>query len=110
MDIKNLRVNYKKSAIEFNTLEDNPIQYFMNWLADALVVNKDEANACVLSTMSALNRPSSRVVLLKGVNENGFTFFTNYTSSKARILSITIMFFLKVWFYLLIIMMRKVLV
>ena len=84
MDIKNLRVNYKKSAIEFNTLEDNPIQYFMNWFADALVVNKDEANACVLSTISALNTPSSRVVLLKEVNENGFTFFTNYISSKAK--------------------------
>ena len=84
MDIKNLRVNYKKSAIEFNTLEDNPIQYFMNWFADALAVNKDEANACVLSTISALNTPSSIVVLLKGVNENGFTFFTNYTSSKAK--------------------------
>ena len=84
MDIKNLRVNYKKSAIEFNILEDNPIQYFMNWFADALVVNKDEANACVLSTISALNTPLSRVVLLKEVNENGFTFFTNYTSSKAK--------------------------
>ena len=84
MDIKNLRLNYKKSAIDFNTLEDNPIQYFMNWFADALVVNKDEANACVLSTISALNMPSSRVVLLKGVNESGFTFFTNYTSSKAN--------------------------
>ena len=84
MDIKNLRVNYKKSAIEFNTLEDNPIQYFMNWFADALTVNKDEANACVLSTISALNTPSSRVVLLKEVNENGFTFFTNYTSRKAK--------------------------
>jgi pyridoxamine 5'-phosphate oxidase len=84
MDIKNLRLNYKKSAIEFNTLEDNPIQYFMNWFADALAVNKDEANACVLSTISALNTPSSRVVLLKEVNENGFTFFTNYTSRKAK--------------------------
>ena len=47
MDIKNLRVNYKKSAIEFNTLEDNPIQYFMNWFADALGVNKEEANASI---------------------------------------------------------------
>ena len=84
MDIKNLRLNYKKSAIDFNTLEDNPIQYFMNWFADALAVNKDEANACVLSTISSLNTPSSRVVLLKEVNENGFTFFTNYTSSKAK--------------------------
>ena len=84
MDIKNLHLNYKKSAIDFTTLEDSPIQYFMNWFTDALTVNKDEANACVLSTVSALNIPSSRVVLLKGVNENGFTFFTNYTSSKAK--------------------------
>ena len=84
MDIKNLRVNYKKLGIDFNTLEDNPIQYFMNWFADALAVNKDEANACVLSTISSINTPSSRVVLLKEVNENGFTFFTNYTSSKAK--------------------------
>ena len=84
MDIKNLRLNYKKSAIDFNALEDNPIQYFMSWFADALAVNKDEANACVLSTISELNMPSARVVLLKGVNEKGFTFFTNYTSSKAK--------------------------
>ena len=84
MDIKNLRLNYKKSAIDFNALEDSPIQYFMSWFADALAVNKDEANACVLSTISELNMPSARVVLLKGVNEKGFTFFTNYTSSKAK--------------------------
>ena len=84
MDLKNLRLNYKKSAIDFNTLVDNPIQYFMNWFADALSVNRDEANACILSTVSEINIPSSRVVLLKEVNVNGFTFFTNYTSSKAR--------------------------
>jgi pyridoxamine 5'-phosphate oxidase len=83
MDIKNLRLNYNKSTIDFNNLEENPIQYFMNWFADALKVNKQEANACVLSTVSLDNCPSSRVVLLKGVNENGFTFFTNYQSSKA---------------------------
>ncbi|MFT5250149.1 MAG: pyridoxamine 5'-phosphate oxidase [bacterium] len=59
------------------------MQYFMNWFEDALKVNKQEANACVLSSVSSDNCPSSRVVLLKGVNENGFTFFTNYKSSKA---------------------------
>ena len=48
-----------------------------------LKVNKDEANACVLSTVSAENKPSSRVVLLKSVNEKGFTFFTNYKSNKS---------------------------
>jgi pyridoxamine 5'-phosphate oxidase len=83
MDIKNLRLNYKKSTIDFKNLAKNPIQYFMNWFEDALKVNKQEANACVLSSVSSDNCPSSRVVLLKGVNENGFTFFTNYKSSKA---------------------------
>jgi pyridoxamine 5'-phosphate oxidase len=84
MDIKNLRLNYKKSTIDFKNLAKNPIQYFMNWFEDALKVNKLEANACVLSSVSSDNYPSSRVVLLKGVNENGFTFFTNYKSSKAK--------------------------
>ena len=84
MDIKNLRLNYKKSTIDFKNLAKNPIQYFMNWFEDALKVSKQEANACVLSTISSDNYPSSRVVLLKEVTENGFTFFTNYKSSKAK--------------------------
>ena len=84
MDIKNLRLNYKKSTIDFKNSVENPIQYFMNWFKDALKVNKQEANACVLSTISSDNCPSSRVVLLKEVNESGFTFFTNYKSSKAK--------------------------
>ena len=84
MDIRNVRLDYKKSVIDFSNLEDNPIQYFLNWFSDALAVNKDEANACVLSTVSKNNLPSSRVVLLKGVNEDGFTFFTNYQSDKSK--------------------------
>ena len=83
MDLKNLRLNYKKSAIDFKNLEDNPISYFLKWFDDELKVNKDEANACVLSTVSVENKPSSRVVLLKSVNEKGFTFFTNYKSNKS---------------------------
>lgn len=84
MDIKNLRLNYKKSSIDFNNLEENPITCFLKWFADALEVNKDEANACVLSTINTDNKPDSRVVLLKAVNEKGFTFFTNYNSNKAK--------------------------
>ena len=83
MDLKNLRLNYKKSSIDFKNLEDNPISYFLKWFDDELKVNKDEANACVLSTVSVENKPSSRVVLLKSVNEKGFTFFTNYKSNKS---------------------------
>ena len=83
MDLKNLRLNYKKSSIDFKNLEDNPISFFLKWFEDALKLNKDEANACVLSTVSVENKPSSRVVLLKSVNEKGFTFFTNYKSNKS---------------------------
>jgi pyridoxamine 5'-phosphate oxidase len=83
MDLKNLRLNYKKSSIDFKNLEDNPIFFFLKWFDDALKVNKDEANACVLSTVSVENKPSSRVVLLKSVNDKGFTFFTNYKSNKS---------------------------
>ena len=78
MDLKNLRVNYKKSSIDFKNLENNPISFFLKWFDDALKLNKEEANACVLSTVSVENKPSSRVVLLNSVNEKGFTFFTNY--------------------------------
>jgi len=83
MDLKNLRLNYKKSAIDFKYLTDSPIEFFLTWFDEALKVNKDEANACVLSTVSVENKPSSRVVLLKSVNEKGFTFFTNYKSKKS---------------------------
>ena len=83
MDLKNLRLNYKKSSIDFKNLENNPISFFLKWFDDTLKVNKDEANACVLSTVSVENKPSSRVVLLKSVNEKGFTFFTNYKSNKS---------------------------
>ena len=84
MDIKNLRLDYKKSKIDFKNLDENPISFFLKWFNEALKVNKDEANACVLSTVSMDNIPSSRVVLLKAVNEKGFTFFTNYQSNKSK--------------------------
>ena len=83
MDLKNLRLNYKKSSIDFKNLTDSPIEFFLTWFDEALKVNKYEANACVLSTISAQNTPTSRVVLLKSVHEKGFIFFTNYKSNKS---------------------------
>tara|TARA_B110000444_G_C18543998_1_gene457074 strand:+ start:65 stop:700 length:636 start_codon:yes stop_codon:yes gene_type:complete len=84
MDIKNLRLNYNKSIIDFKNLTEDPFQYFRRWFVDALKSNKGEANACVLSTVSSDNYPKSRVVLLKEVSDTGFTFFTNYESDKAK--------------------------
>lgn len=83
MDLKNMRLNYKKSKIDFENLDENPISFFIKWFNDALAVNKNEANACVLSTVSCDGKPSSRVVLLKAVSVKGFSFFTNYRSDKS---------------------------
>ena len=83
-DIKNLRIDFKKSQIDFNNLKEKPIKMFVSWLNDALAIDKEGAINCVLSTVSSDNTPSSRVVLLRGVDEKGFTFFTNYTSVKAQ--------------------------
>ena len=84
MDLKNIRLNYKRSKIDFKNLKDCPIVFFLEWFQEALKIDKNEANACVLSTVSSDNMPSSRIVLLKAVNEKGFTFFTNYKSIKAN--------------------------
>ena len=78
-----MRLNYKKSKIDFLKLDNDPISFFMKWFNEILEINKYEANACVLSTISSSNKPSSRVVLLKDMTEEGFVFFTNYNSEKS---------------------------
>ena len=83
MDLKNMRLNYQQSKIDFENLDENPIDFFLKWFNEALKINKNEANACVLSTISSDNKPSSRVVLLKDVSDKSFTFFTNYKSDKS---------------------------
>ncbi|MAO33978.1 MAG: pyridoxamine 5'-phosphate oxidase [Flavobacteriales bacterium] len=83
MDLKNMRLNYTKSKIDFENLEKDPLTFFLKWIQEAIEVDKNEANACVLSTISAHNKPLSRVVLLKDISTKGFTFFTNYKSEKA---------------------------
>ena len=83
MDLADMRLNYNKSQLDFNNLNKNPIDFFLQWFAQASKDDKYESNACVLSTVSVENKPSSRVVLLKHVNDNGFIFFTNYKSDKS---------------------------
>ena len=83
-NIKNIREDFKKSKIDFNTIPDHPLELFNAWFEMALENDKDNAIAFALSTISDLNIPSSRIVLLRGVSEKGFTFFTNYKSRKAK--------------------------
>ena len=63
---------------------DDPLAEFTAWFADAVDAGLPEPNAMILATCSAGGRPSARTVLLKGFDEKGFTFFTNYESRKGR--------------------------
>jgi pyridoxamine 5'-phosphate oxidase len=79
--LENLRVSYQASSLDVNECNLNPIEQFNKWLQEAINSQCDEPNALVLSTISQ-NKPRSRVVLLKGIIDGNFVFYTNYHSSK----------------------------
>ena len=87
-NIKNVRVDYKKSNIDFLSAYSSPYALFNIWIKQAFEVDKDNANAFVLSTVSKDLIPSSRVVLLRGFTEDGLVFFTNYNSQKSNDISV----------------------
>ena len=82
-DLAALRREYGDRGLDLPDLADDPITTFRRWLDDA-VAALHEPNAMVVSTVSAEGRPSSRMVLLKGVDERGFVFYTNYDSRKGQ--------------------------
>jgi len=82
-NIKDIRTDYQKSELNIQDLSDEPISLFQKWMSEAVNLSID-ANAFVLSTVNPEGIPSSRVLLLKGVTENGFSFFTNYSSRKSQ--------------------------
>lgn len=84
VEFSKLRKNYNSGELIETNLSNNPFKQFEIWLNDALLNEVFEANAMILSTISKLNKPSSRVVLLKDISENGLIFFTNYNSRKGK--------------------------
>ncbi|MFT2011048.1 pyridoxamine 5'-phosphate oxidase [Pontibacter sp. 13R65] len=83
-NIADIRINYSKKELTEDVVSKDPLQQFSTWLQEAIEAEVLEPTAFVLSTVDNRNRPSSRVLLLKDVSENGFTFFTNYESRKGR--------------------------
>ncbi len=77
-----MRQQYAKNQLDESDCPSSPFGFFQAWLAEAIAHHAFEANACVLSTVNG-QRPSSRVVLLKEMSEQGFVFFSNYKSRKA---------------------------
>jgi pyridoxamine 5'-phosphate oxidase len=82
LDLASLREDYTRSGLVETDLEPDPIAMFRRWLDDALAAGLHEPNAMVVSTVGADSAPSSRMMLLKGLDERGFVFYTNTRSRK----------------------------
>jgi pyridoxamine 5'-phosphate oxidase len=81
--IKNIRTDYVKNELNFDDLTVHPFDLFKSWMTDALE-QISEPNAFVLSTVNTEGKPSSRVLLLRDLDDKGFNFFTNYNSQKSQ--------------------------
>jgi pyridoxamine 5'-phosphate oxidase len=79
-----MRLEYTQSGLDAADLDLDPIQQFIVWFAQAQEAGAPEANAMMLATASPEGEPSARIVLLKGCDERGFVFYSNYESAKGR--------------------------
>ena len=98
-DIADIRTDYTLAALDEATAGDDPILFFRKWFKEAEAAHITEVNAMTLATVDATAAPHARIVLLKAVDERGFTFFTNYDSAKGTEMSanpnVALMFFWK---------------
>ncbi|MEP6945827.1 MAG: pyridoxamine 5'-phosphate oxidase [Acidobacteriota bacterium] len=83
-NLADLRKDYSKSELNETSVSADPFEQFSKWMEDTLRSEIPEPTAMVLATVSSDGRPSSRVVLLKGFDDEGFVFYTNYKSRKGR--------------------------
>ncbi len=81
--LRKIRVDFSSAPIDVLTISANPFDEFDKWMRMAVKHKIIEPNAMNLATVSADKKPSSRIVLLRGFDKNGFAFFTNYNSKKA---------------------------
>lgn len=84
VDLAGMRVDYGAAEHSESSLAPDWWGQFARWLADAVAAGVTEPNAMVLATADAAGAPSARTVLLKGYDEAGLVFFTNYESRKGR--------------------------
>jgi pyridoxamine 5'-phosphate oxidase len=84
MSIADLRRQYAAARLDESDVDPDPIRQFAGWFEEARRAELLEPNAMTLATASADGAPSARIVLLKQVDERGFTFFTDYRSRKGR--------------------------
>ena len=83
MDASIFRKEYTRAGLHEADMDPDPIVQFNNWFEKILDANLHEPNAMILATATSDGRPSARTVLLKGYDEHGFVFYTNYEGRKA---------------------------
>jgi pyridoxamine 5'-phosphate oxidase len=82
--LQNLRIEYSSSPINESEVDPNPISFFGKWFDEAMAAEVQEPNAMTLATATRDGIPSARIVLLKGADKNGFSFYSNYLSRKGK--------------------------
>ncbi len=82
--VARLREEYTRAGLRESDADPNAIEQFRGWFGEALAADLHEPNAMTLATATPDGRPSARVVLLKGFDERGFVFYTNYEGRKSR--------------------------
>ncbi len=82
--LENLRKEYRAEQLSEKDVKSNPIEQFDHWFDEALKSGIYEPNAMTLATATPDGKPSARIVLLKGFNQDGFVFYTNYLSRKGK--------------------------
>jgi pyridoxamine 5'-phosphate oxidase len=80
--LQKLREDYSKHSLDENDVDPDPIKQFEKWMEEALSSEIPEPNAMTLATVDHKHKPHARVVLLKGIEDGSFIFYTNYGSDK----------------------------
>ncbi|WP_233862337.1 pyridoxamine 5'-phosphate oxidase [Paraburkholderia adhaesiva] len=86
--IADLRKNYTLGSLDAADVDADPIRQFQTWFNQAIDAKLPEPNSMTVATVDADGRPASRILLIKGVDERGFVFFTNYESRKGHELAV----------------------
>ena len=81
LNIAALRQDYVAHGLRRADLDPNPIKQFAKWFGEAAAADLRDVNAMSLATATRDGMPSSRIVLLKGISDRGFVFYTNYHSA-----------------------------
>jgi pyridoxamine 5'-phosphate oxidase len=83
-DLSKLRTDYESEGLSETRIEADPLTQFRRWLDEAIEAGVPEPNAMAVSSVDSSGRPSARIVLLRGLDEQGFVFYTNYESRKGQ--------------------------